>query len=696
MYYHTPDTSRLVTFIRRFRAAVIVLFIVLSIGVFAFIRPELISSDTFFWLSESKQFQKTTEKEYLTAYIGRLSIKIPIFDESAKKRLQVLQAELEEISGVEQVESLFASHIVYNDQTSEESAMVKALPITDLSMQKMVAFIKTFPEPYARFVDGDFTEFHFIIHSQNPIHLDHMNIPFKYHYSEPVIEAELGHYLWYIGVLVLVILLMSRILFRNYIAALGAISVTLITLIWTFLVMYLFTGNKQIHIAMSLMIVSIAIGHYLYFYYRWHVSQFKSDSTRAIEKSINRNLHPAVWTLPVLIISLGSLLFADSKIVTMLSMSLMVSSAVAYIVCIFFLPALLSYFVVSHPRVGFSRLCYWFANREIHYNPKVLKGFMFITLVILLVMTMRLIMAPDGFFDKRVSHNTITLKVPFEEIDLSMLQKIETFEDDLRTHNHGIEKVDSVVTILKRLDRANQPMISFDEQRLLQALFFLELYDLKQSYIDKDALNITITLHNADQSAVIRWLEGYKSLPIYFTDIESLSESSKMDKTILLGLSIFSALLIIGLIMGIIFRSVQIGLVGFTANAIPIIWFTLFMMVFDFELSIEALIAMTISVGLSSDTIIHFGYKYFRSRYFGRTRKHALEIMFFYSGVPAIIGAVVLMIVFALLTLTQLQSLQLIGAYGAILMFISLLSDLFILPVLLLAIDRFDQKKKEL
>lgn len=169
-----------------------------------------------------------------------------------------------------------------------------------------------------------------------------------------------------------------------------------------------------------------------------------------------------------------------------------------------------------------------------------------------------------------------------------------------------------------------------------------------------------------------------------------------MDKTILLGLSIFSALLIIGLIMGIIFRSVQIGLVGFTANAIPIIWFTLFMMVFDFELSIEALIAMTISVGLSSDTIIHFGYKYFRSRYFGRTRKHALEIMFFYSGVPAIIGAVVLMIVFALLTLTQLQSLQLIGAYGAILMFISLLSDLFILPVLLLAIDRFDQKKKEL
>lgn len=687
MYYHTPNTSQFVLFIRRFRAAVIGLFILSSIGVVAFIKPELISSDTLFWLSESKQYEKTTQQEYATTYIGRLSVKTTAFDESTKLKLQSLQGELEYQSGVEQVESLFAAHMVYNDQTSAESAMVKALPIGQLTAQKMMNFVKVFPEPYGRFVNDDFSEFHFIIHSKTPIRFAKMNIPFEHHYSEPVVEADLGHYLWYVGVIVLVIILMSRILFRNYIAAFGAISVTVLTLVWTFSLMYLFTGSKQIHIAMSLMVVSISIGHYLYFYYRWHVSQFKNDPTRAIEKSINRNLHPAIWTLPVLILSLGSLLFADSKIVTMLSLSLMVSSAVAYIIDIVFLPAFLSYFSVSHPKVGFARMCYWFANREIHYNPKVLKGFMALTAIIFITIVLRLAIAPDGFFDKYVTQNTITLKVPFEEIDLDTLQKIEIFEAELRANNLGVEKVDSVVTILKRLDMANKPQTAFDEQRLLQALFFLELYDLKQSYMDKDALNITITLHNTDQSAVIRWLEGYKGLPIYFTDIESLLESSKMDKILLLALSSLSALLMIGLIMGIIFRSARIGFVGFVANSIPIIWFVLFMMLCDFELSIEALIAMTISVGLTSDTIIHFGYKYFRSRYFGRTRKHALEIMFFYSGVPAITSAVVLMIVFALLTLTQLESLQLIGAYGAILMFISLLSDLFILPILLLAVD---------
>ncbi|MDD2781432.1 hypothetical protein [Sulfuricurvum sp.] len=691
MYYHTPDTSRYITVIRRFRVAIITLFILISTSSLYFLKPQMISSDTVFWLSESKQLQKNQEQSYTTTYVGRLSIEIPNFNERSKNRLQKIQTELERIDGVDQVESLFSSYMIFNDQTSEESALVKALPIKQMSAEKIITFVQTLPDPYRRFVSDDFHRFHFIIHSQHPIQIDALTIPFEYDYSEPDIEAKTAHYLWYIAIIIAVTIAMSQIVFKNTIAALGAISVTIITLIWTFSLIYVLTGNKQIHIAMSLMVVSIAIGHYLYFYYRWHVSQLKSDPSRALEKSINRNLHPALWTLPVLLISLGSLLFANSPIVTMISLSLMISSVVAYVTSIIFLPALLSYFSVSHPKIGIARVCYWFANQEVHYNPKLLQKFMILTLIILLFIGIRFYNSP-AFFEQNVDYKTMTLKVPFNEIDLSMLKKIETFEQDLRTHTDGVVKVDSVITILKQLNLANTPKTPLDEQRLLQALFFLELYDLEKSYMDADSLNITITLKNADHSSVIQFVEHYQSFPIYMTDTGSLSQSSKMEKMFLLISSLLSALLIISLAMGIIFRSFKIGWVGFAANAIPLIWFILFMILFKFELTIEALIAMTISVGLTSDTIIHFGYKYFRSRYFGRTRKHALEIMFFYAAVPAIISATVLMIVFALLTFTQLQSLQLIGAYGAVLMFISLLSDLFILPVLLLAVDRQEKQ----
>ncbi|MDH5464865.1 MAG: hypothetical protein OEW60_04490, partial [Thiovulaceae bacterium] len=62
---------------------------------------------------------------------------------------------------------------------------------------------------------------------------------------------------------------------------------------------------------------------------------------------------------------------------------------------------------------------------------------------------------------------------------------------------------------------------------------------------------------------------------------------------------------------------------------------------------------------------------------------------FFYAGIPVIIGSFILGLVFVMLTLTDLYTLQLIGGYGALLIVLSLITDLFILPVMLLAYDRF-------
>lgn len=686
MYYHTPNVASYVRIIRRFRAWILAFFVLFSVLAFTFFRPELISSDTLYWLGESKEFQKTHANAYDTEHVGYLSIDVPKFDDASKAVLATLQSELDYNKDIKHVESLFSSYRI-SSEGEEDSSMVRALPIHELSAQRIMGFVSSFREPYKQFVNEDFTRFNFIIHSKTPIEISTLSIPYTYNYSEPSSEAQLSHYLGYMAIFIVVIILMSRWLFKNYIAAFGALSVTVLTLIFTFATIQMITGNCQIHIAMTLMVVSISIGHFLYFYYRWHISQFKSNAIRAMEKSIDRNLQPVLWTLPILVVSLGSLLFADSLIITTLSLSLMISSALAYMINMTFLPALLSYFTVKHPRVRFARMCYAFANQEIHYNHRLLQFFIVVTVLVTAVTVVRFATGKIEIFDTHVNQKAITLKVPFEEIDLSMLQKLQQFEIDLRRENEGIQKVNSIQSVLTQLDMASSPTSPIDEQRVLQALFFLELNDMEKAYIDDNALNVTIALNNADQSAIIRWLKEYKKVPFYFTDVETLSESAKMDKRILLASSLFAALGMIGLVMGIVFRSIKIGLVGFAANAIPVIWFGLLIIVFDLALSIEVLIAMTISVGLTSDTIIHFAYKYFRSRYFGRTKKHALEIMFFYAGIPTIIGAGVLMAVFGLLTLTQLETLQLIGGYGAILMLISLVSDLFILPILLLAID---------
>lgn len=686
MYYHTPNVIKYVRTIVRLRIWMLTVFTVCAALAFTFFRPELISSDTLYWLSESEELQKTYEHSYDTEHVASLSVNVPKFDEASKSALTIVQSKLEHNKEITRIDSLFSAYRIASEG-DEDSGMVRVLPIHELSAQKIVGFVSSFREPYKQYVNEGFTKFNFIIHSKSSIDVSSLSIPYSYDYSEPSEKLQIEHYLSYIAIFILVIVVMSRWLFQNYIAAFGALSVTVLTLIFTFATIQILTGHRQIHIAMTLMVVSISIGHFLYFYYRWHISQYKGTPVRALEKSIDRNLAPALWTLPVLAISLGSLLFADSLIVTTLSLSLMVSSVFAYLINITFLPALLSYFTVAHPRVGFAHVCYEFANREIHYNHRLLQLFIVFTVLVTAYTVVRFTTGNIEIFDTHVQEKTITLKVPFEEIDLTMLQKLKQFEIDLRQNNTGIQKVNSVQTILSQLDMANLPKTPIDEQRVLQALFFLELNDMDNVYMDERALNVTISLKNADQSAIIRWIKEYKKIPFCFTDVETLSESAKMDKRILLFSSLIAALGMIGVVMGIVFRSFKIGLVGFAANAIPVIWFGLIMLVFDLALSIEVLIAMTISVGLTSDTIIHFAYKYFRSRYFGRTKKHALEIMFFYAGIPTIIGAVVLMSVFGLLTLTQLDTLVLIGGYGAILMLISLVSDLFVLPILLLAID---------
>lgn len=425
------------------------------------------------------------------------------------------------------------------------------------------------------------------------------------------------------------------------------------------------------------------------------VSQYKADVSRAMLKTINRNIHPAFWTSLITLIGLGPLLIVDSTIVQQLSLSVILASLFAYLLNLTLLPALVSYFTVEHPKVDVARYCYMFANREIHYNKTFLKLFLAASTIVMLVGAYQLFFAQEKMFANNVNKDVITISVPYEEVDEELLLRLDNFETRMKRENPGVKEVYSLFTIMGLFNKANLQEDIYSEQNYMQALFFLELYGLEKNIMGEDTLHIRVTLKDTDENEIIHWLQNYNAMEIYFTDIDSIVGSAKIDKLMTLGVSLGTALIIIGLIMGWIFRSREMIVVGFFVNAIPIIWFGLFLNLFNVPLSLEVLIAMTITVGLASDATVHFGYKFYRSRFYGGTEKHALEVMFFYAGVPVIIGSMVLMAVFALLTLTEVPSLQLIGAYGAILMMMSLLTDVLILPVLLLAIDKFNLNKAD-
>ena len=693
MYYNTPNMNRYVDVVLKYRLLIISFYVLLVVLMSILYTPRFLSSDALFWLKESKQLKQTQAKEFATHHLSKLVVEVDTFDENTHQALKALHEELIDIEGVEKVYSLFSNDFVESKKSGDESEMLTVVNAGDLDTLALRKLLKELHNDYGNVVEDDFKTFYYFISGEKSIDISKLKIPGSYTYITDDGEVDWYFLISYILAVLLIAVLMFRLLFRSYVAFFSAFLVIVFSTVLTFTLIVMMTGIETIHISMAFITISIALVDFLFFYYRWHVSQYRVNRHHALIKMLSRNMPPAMWTSIITVLGLGSLVFIDSDIIRLLSLSVIFSSVIGYLINLTFLPALLSYFKVEHAHVPYVKLGYMLTLRELHYNKKFLFGFLGLTYVLLVTGGYLIYGESNSFFKFNVKNEQIELKIPYDQIDLPFVHSIEKFTEALEERfEDEIEDVVSLSTIINSLNESNTQTETLDEDALAQALFYMDLYGLSDKYFDESAINIVINLSDINKVELIEWLLHYKGIELYFIDNATLIGSAKYGQTVLLTSSLFSALLIIGLITGWIFRSKAMVFVGFTINAIPIVWFGMIVTLLAIPLSLEMLIAMTISLGLASDATIHFAYKYFRFRYFGRSRKHALEKMYFYSGIPVIIGSIILITVFLMLYFSQVHSLELIGLYSASLILLSLLTDLFVLPVLLLFIDRFQEK----
>ena len=695
MYYHTPDMNRYVDVIIKYRLLIMSFYMLFVIIMGTVFTPRFLSSDALFWLKDSKQLEQTQAKQFSTHHLSKLVVQVDTFDEDTHQSLNILHQELVNLEGVQKVYSLFSNDLVETKKSADDSEMLTVINAGDLDTFELRKLLKELHNSYGNVVEDDFKTFYYFISGETFIDISKLKIPGTYEYDENDGEIDWYSLSSYILAGLLIMVLIFRLLFRSNVAVFSAILVLLLSTVLTFTLIVMMTGIETIHISMLFITISIALVDFLFFYYRWHVSQYKVDRHHALIKMLSRSMQPALWTSILTALGLGSLVFIDSDIIRLLSLSMIISSVIGYFLNLTFLPAFLSYFKIEHAHVPYVKLGYLLTLRELHYNKKFLFGFLGLTAILLVTGAYSIYGKSNSFFKLNVKNEQIELKIPYNQIDLPFVQSIEKFTEDLKEHfEDGIDDVVSLSTIVNSLNDSNTQTAALDEEALEQALFYMDLYGLSEKYFDESATNIVINLWDINKVELIEWLLHYKGIELYFIDSATLIGSAKYNQTVLLASSLFFALLIIGLITGWIFRSKAMVFVGFTVNAIPLVWFGMIVGFLAIPLSLDMLIAMTISLGLASDATIHFAFKYFRFRYFGRTRKHALEKMYFYSAIPVIIGSVILITVFLMLYFSHVHSLERIGLYSASLILLSLLTDLFILPVMLLLIDKF-QKKQE-
>ena len=150
------------------------------------------------------------------------------------------------------------------------------------------------------------------------------------------------------------------------------------------------------------------------------------------------------------------------------------------------------------------------------------------------------------------------------------------------------------------------------------------------------------------------------------------------------GLSLSVA--IVAIIMGLLYQSWRMVLISLVPNLIPLIFVAGVMGFCGIELKTSTAIIFTIAFGIAVDDTIHFLGKFKHELLKGKSTLIALRRSFIITGKAMILTSAILCGGFMMLMLSTFQGTFWMGALLCLTLFVALIADLTILPILLLLI----------
>lgn len=150
---------------------------------------------------------------------------------------------------------------------------------------------------------------------------------------------------------------------------------------------------------------------------------------------------------------------------------------------------------------------------------------------------------------------------------------------------------------------------------------------------------------------------------------------------------IFSVLLI-ALIMGFVYRSFRMMLISMIPNLIPLLFIAALMGISGIELKTSTAVIFTIAFGIAYDDTIHLLAKFKIELAKGSSKNYALKRAYLERGKAMVLSSLILCCGFSMLVFSNFMGSFYMGVLISITLFIALISDLTLLPVLVLLFYR--------
>jgi hypothetical protein len=288
------------------------------------------------------------------------------------------------------------------------------------------------------------------------------------------------------------------------------------------------------------------------------------------------------------------------------------------------------------------------------------------------------------------------------------LQQADAFSHWLR-QQPGVAHVQSLTDVFRRLNKNmhgdEAGWYRLPEARELAAQYLL-LFEMSLPYgldlnnqinVDKSSLRLIVTLDNITTRAARNLKEAAEgwlvtNMPASASEatgpfIMFAYISERNIEAMLSGTGI--ALVLISLSLIVALRSLKIGLISLIPNIVPAVMaFGLWGLLVG-EIGLASSVVAATSLGIIVDDSVHFLSKYLRARRErGDSPEDAVRYAFTTVGRALWVTSAVLVAGFATLAFSAFALNQSLGLLTALAIFAALIADFFLLPPLLLAIDK--------
>lgn len=544
----------------------------------------------------------------------------------------------------------------------------------------------------------------------------------------------------YIAIVMIIVLgLILLLVFRSFYGVVLPLMISITTICLIMGLKTIFHSSfSTIDSLLYALIFTISIGdsvHILSYWYSYEYQQIENKNER-ITRIIQHIFKPCFYTSITTAIGFGAIALSGIPQLRDFGIFAFISVIVAFILTMTFIPASLTIFnfnwlnkIENRKKVKRNNFSISLSN----FNNRISKKISLVTInnsrIVVSCFIIILIVSIFGIFQIKIGTNPYSFLKDKTDVNIDLnfmennfcgvqdlelilkgeqedyfknpvvLQKVEQLQQKI-TNLDSVTESNSIISFIKLLNKAmNNNQDSFyilpNKQEIISEYLFLyeisgdpdDLFDWVNFDYSKTRLNFKI-INNSDLRDIREMIGSFFediNLSCQYEITGSAMLWDKVDKFFLNSqiISLMFSIIFITLILFIIFRSLKLGMIAFVVNLFPLIVGFGILGFSGIGLNMGTVLIAPIAIGIAVDDTIHFITQYKNMIIIEPELKKRLEKVLIQVLKPIVLTSVILAIGFGSNSISNFKPNAYFGIVSAITLLVAMITDLFLLPTLL-------------